>query len=298
MRVPTILTFAVLLGLLTGCSAYLENLTPAKVPENPSGIYTLSMQPRLLGEGVEPETMDATIVINGEQYPMDQNRYDPYLFEFDFVMPEDQGEAAFYYFLDYEKKMAGGTIQQDRISSDLHSFELVNKYVLQLQVERAPVGRTVTVLGRRFFPSDRILVGGVPAQTTFETQNELTFVVPPLPAGESYPVQLRSGEETVVVGSFRIDQSELRVAPGSLRLAPGETAVLVFSVRFEAPAGGLAIPLSTDIPESIIMPPVVIPEGSRSVSVPVEGGQPGEGALFSEAAGMNPVTIPVTVVGP
>jgi hypothetical protein len=298
MRVPTILTFAAILGLLTGCSAYLENLTPAKVPENPSGIYTLSMQPRLLGQGVEPETMDASIVINGQKYPMDQNRYDPYLFEFDFVMPEDQGEAAFYYVLDYEKKMAGGTTQQDRISSELLSFELVNKYVLQLQVERAPVGRTVTVLGRRFFPSDQILVGGVPAQTTFETQNELKFVVPPLPAGESYPVQLRSGQDTVVVGSFRIDQSALRVAPGSLALVPGESAVLVFSVPFAAPEGGLPIPVSTDIPESIIMPEVVIPAGSRSVSVPVEGGQPGEGGLFTEAAGMTPVTIPVTVGEP
>lgn len=111
-------------------------------------------------------------------------------------------------------------------------------------------------------------------------------------------MQLRSGQDTVVVGSFRIDQSALRVAPGSLALVPGESAVLVFSVPFAAPEGGLPIPVSTDIPESIIMPEVVIPAGSRSVSVPVEGGQPGEGGLFTEAAGMTPVTIPVTVGEP
>ena len=52
---------------------------------------------------------------------------------------------------------------------------------------------------------------------------------------------------------------------------------------------------ATDIPESIIMPEVFIPEGARSVNVPVEGGIPGVGKLFVEVPGLKTVVIPVVV---
>ena len=164
--------------------------------------------------------------------------------------------------------------------------------MIQLQVDRAPVGRPVTVLGRRFFRSDRIVIGDVAAETRFKSANELEFLVPPLPAGESYFVQLETDGRMVPIGNFMVDLSLLKVAPKSLELAVGESMVLVFSVDFEAPAGGLAVRVTTDIPSSIIMPEVIIPAGSRSVSVAVEGARPGQGALFADVPGMKEVTIP------
>ncbi|MEM9227622.1 MAG: hypothetical protein AAGA45_06610, partial [Verrucomicrobiota bacterium] len=53
----------------------------------------------------------------------------------------------------------------------------------------------------------------------------------------------------------------------------------------------------TDSPQSIIMPEVVIPEGAKSVSVPMEGGIPGTGTLFVEAPGFNAIKVPVSVLG-
>ncbi len=71
--------------------------------------------------------------------------------------------------------------------------------------------------------------------------------------------------------------------------------MLVFSVNATAPEGGLYIDVTTDSPESIVMPEVIIPQGARSVNVPVEAGSAGSGRLFIEMSGYNKVTVPVTV---
>lgn len=280
--------------LLAGCGVTIENLTPAKVPQNPSGIYTITMRADAGGVAVKEDSLQGSIVIDGETLPMVRNPVDPSLFDFDYVMPEDQGEAAFYFILNYA--VLGGSTENPRQQvSGLETFQLVNKYVLQMQVDRAPVGRPVAVLGRRFFRSDKIIIGGVEAETLFKSDNEIEFIVPPLPAGQSYFVQLETDGNRVPIGNFMIDLSLLKVAPRSLELVSGESAVLVFSVDFEAPSGGLAVRVTTDIPKSVIMPEVIIPAGARSVSVPVEGADPGVGALFADVPGMKEVVIPVTV---
>ena len=43
------------------------------------------------------------------------------------------------------------------------------------------------------------------------------------------------------------------------------------------------------------MPEVIIPGGARSVSVTVEGGAPGTGYLYMEAAGFGAVQVPIRV---
>ncbi|MEM0965750.1 MAG: cell surface protein [Verrucomicrobiota bacterium] len=286
---------AVLVFFLAGCGVTMENLTPTRIPENPSGIYTITMRTdAATGATIKNDSVKGNIVIDGTVFPMEQNPIDPSLFDFDYVMPEDQSEAAFYFILNYVV-LGGSEENPNEAVSNLYSFRLVNKYVIQMQVDRAPVGRPVAVLGRRFFRSDRIIIGGVEAETRFKSDNEIDFVVPALPAGESYFVQLQSGGQLVPIGNFMVDLSLLKVAPISLTLASGETGILVFSVDFDAPAGGLAIRVTTDVPASVIMPEVIIPAGSRSVSVVVEGGVPGDGALFADVPGMKELTIPITV---
>lgn len=293
-RLSLLFPFVGLLFLFTGCGVTVENLTPARIPQNPSGIYTITMEAEATGGAVRKSSLQGNIVIDGETLPMERNPIDPNLFDFDYVMPEDQAEAAFYFILNYNV-LGGSKEKPKQVISELYNFQLVNKYVIQMQVDRAPVGRPVTVLGRRFFRSDKIIVGGVEAETRFKTDNEIEFLVPPLPAGKSYFVQLHTDGRMVPIGNFMIDLSLLKVAPKALSMASGETAVLVFSVDFDAPAGGLAVRVTTDIPSSIIMPEVIIPAGSRSVSVAIEGGAPGQGALFADVPGMKEVTIPVSV---
>jgi len=280
--------------LMTGCGVTIENITPAKIPENPSGIYTISMRANVADGNVIEESIQGNIVIDGSVYPMERNPFDARLFDFDYIMPEDQNEAAFYYILDYQ--VAGATVPRDRqVNSQLYNFQLVNKYVLQMQVDRAPVGRSVTILGRSFFRSDRVVIGGVEAETRFRSSNEIEFTVPPLPSEQSYFVQLFTDGQMVPVGNFMVDSSVMRVAPRNVNIAVGETAVLVLSVDFEAPRGGLNVEITTDIPNSIIMPEVSFPSGSRSVSVEIEGAAPGQGAIYAEVPGIKEVVIPVTI---
>lgn len=283
-----------LLVLFAGCTPVIRNLTPAKVPENPSGIYTISMAANSREGSIVPNTVQASIVINGTVFPMERNPFDSNIFDFDYVMPEDHSEAAFYFILDYDLDLAGG-IRPRRVTSSLHNFSVINRYLIQMQVDRAPVGRPVAVLGRQFFRSDRVVIGGVEAETRFKSSNEIEFIVPALPANQSYFVEIRSAGQSIPVGNFMVDSSVLRVAPIQLDMRSGETRMLVFSVDFEAPRGGLPVEVTTNIPASVVMPEVVIPAGARSVNVAVQGGVDGSGFLFANIDGMKELIIPITV---
>jgi hypothetical protein len=43
------------------------------------------------------------------------------------------------------------------------------------------------------------------------------------------------------------------------------------------------------------MPEVIIPEAARTVSISIQGGEPGTGSLYVQGAGMNELVIPITV---
>src|SRR5690606_29899422 len=98
--------------------------------------------------------------------------------------------------------------------------------------------------------------------------------------GRSYQVRVSGVNSSQPVGTFRVDAVNLTVSPGSLHLRSGETQALTFTLPTSAPTGGLLLDATTDIPESIIMPEVVVPAGSNTVTVQVTGGQPGTGSLF------------------
>ena len=154
----------------------------------------------------------------------------------------------------------------------------------------------MTVLGRGFTPQDEVYVGNQAAQTTFRSSNSLSFMIPALRAGRNYPVSVGPQGSGISVGTIRVDEGALTVAPSSLTLATGEKRLLVFTVPSEAAAGGLLLDVTTDIPKSVIMPEVIVPEGSRSVNVAVQGGTPGSGSLYVSAPGFGETTIPITVI--
>lgn len=280
--------------LLTACGVSIRNLTPSRVPENPSGIYTISMATKVSDASINKKSMEGKIVIDGNTYQMEPNPVAPGVFDFDYVMPEGQTEAAYYFILEYDQNQTGMKRRRSQ-TSQLHNFQLVNKYPIKMQFDRAPVGKRVPILGRGFHETDTVLIAGLEAETEFKSSNELVFTVPPLRSGETYPVSIRSGNSAFPVGPFVIDPSIIRVNPTAIDINSGESIALLFSVDFEAPSSGIIIDVTTNIPNSIIMPEVVIPSGARTVSVQVRGGAPGRGALFVNVPGMKEVVVPVTV---
>lgn len=278
---------------LTGCHITLTNLTPERVPQNPSGIYTMSVATEITDGNVDPETIEASVIIDGKKFDMESSEVAPNVFEFDYALPKGRDSASYYYEVNYSFDSGSSKVRTK--VSELSDLLLTNRYVVTLETNRAPVGSVVPVLGRGFTPSDAIVVGPIAADTEFVSENVIKFTVPGLMAGESYDVVWESGYGNMPLGKFRIDAANITVVPESLKLKVAATRALTFDIDSPAPPGGLAVEVTTDIPESVIMPEVIIPAGQRTVTVQVEGGAIGTGSLFVSIAGQSEVVVPVTV---
>lgn len=282
-------------ALLTGCeSITLTNLTPGSLPENPSQIYTITLRVTTSKTSmIHPESVQPFIVIDGQNYPMKRSIGEG-LYEFDYQLPPGRNEMAYYFLVNYKVEI-NGRLESRETYSEITRAAIVSRYVLSLEVSRGPVGARISVLGRGFTPQDIIYFDNVPARTVYESPNSLSFFVPALDASRNYQVMLGSASGNSPVGTFRIDSSSLTVSPTALTLRAGETQTLTFTVPNIAPPGGLLLDVTTDAPESVIMPEVVVPAGQTTVTINVQGGKPGTGSLFLKGYGTGEVTIPITV---
>lgn len=286
---------ALSLFLFAGCQGIvLTNLTPASLPENPSQIYTITLRVTPKVDTIVKSSLKAYIVINGQNQEMTKSSLGENMFEYDYQLPAGQSELKYYFLVKY--LVEGNGVQTPTESyTGLTEAQVVRRYVLSLEVNRGPVGARISVLGRGFTPQDVIYFDNTATRTVYESPNAVSFYVPALPAGRNYKVMLGSASGNSPVGTFRIDTSTLNVSPSSLTLRTGEHQTLTFDLPNEAPPGGLLLDVTTDVPNSVIMPEVIVPQGQRSVSVTVQGGQPGSGSLFLKGFGAGEVTIPVSV---
>jgi hypothetical protein len=218
----------------------------------------------------------------------------PGIYEFDYKLPPGQDSIGYYYLVSYSTE--GNGMQAPRQAyTELSHAAIVSRYIVSLEVNRGPVGARIGVLGRGFTPQDLVGFDGTAVRTVYESPTSLGFFVPALAPGKTYRVTLSSSAGNSDVGTFRIDSSDVTADPASLTLSPGQKQSLTFTVTQPAPAGGLLLDITTDIPSSVIMPEVIVPEGQTSVTVTVEGGKPGTGSLFLKGYGSGEVTVPVTV---
>lgn len=283
-----------LLALLAGCETVtLTNLTPASMPENPSQIYTFSLRvtPRTnTVSGISP-----SIVVDGQTYRMKPSSLGQGIYDFEYQLPPGRDQIAYYFLVNYNIEGNNIATRQEAYT-DVEKVSIVRRYVLSLEVNRGPVGARISVLGRGFTPQDTIAFNGTPARTQFESPNALSFFVPALEPNRNYDVTVQSIAGDSPVGTFRIDPSSVTVTPSSLMMRTGERQTLTFTLPYAAPAGGTLIDVTTDVPDSVIMPEVVVPQGETYASITVEGGKPGNGSLFLKGFGSGEVTIPVTVM--
>jgi hypothetical protein len=283
------------LALLAGCeNVTLTNLTPASMPENPSHIYTFTLR-------VTPRSNTVTgitprIIVDGQSYPMKPSPLGQGLYDFEYQPTGARDQIAYYYLVNYNVEGNNVSTPQETYTS-VEKVQLARRYVLSLEVNRGPVGARISVLGRGFTPQDTLTFSGTPVRTQFESPTSLSFFVPPLEPNRNYQVALSSGAGDSPVGTFRIDPSTVIVTPTTLMLRSGERQMLTFTLPNAAPPGGTLLDVQTDVPESVIMPEVVVPQGQTFASVTVEGGKPGNGNLFLKGYGSGEVTIPVTVSG-
>jgi hypothetical protein len=289
------LTAALGLVLLSGCETVtLTDLTPKSMAENPSHIYTFSLR-------VTPRTNTVTnitpqIVVDGKSHNMKKSALGEGIYDFEYQLPSGRDRMAYYFLVNYSIE-ANGQLTPQETYTKVETIQIVSRYVLSLEVNRGPVGARISVLGRGFTAQDVVHLNGNPARTVYESPNSISFFVPPLEPNRNYQVTVNGSAGNSPVGTFRIDAATVSVSPTSLSLRTGERQALNFSIPNAAPPGGTLLDIATDIPESVIMPEVIVPQGQTSVSVTVEGGKPGSGNLFLKGFGQGEVTIPITVAG-
>lgn len=280
--------------LLSGCDMKLTNLTPPSVQENPSQIYTLALRVTPSSGAIIKDTVMPSVVIGGQNYPMRKSALENDIYEFDYQLPAGTDEMSYYFLVQY--KIDANNIPRERETyTDVLRTKIAKRYVLTLEVNRAPVGARIAVLGRGFTPQDVVLLDNQPARTVFESTNSLNFYVPPVAANRNYRIALQTAGGASPVGMLRVDPSSVQVFPSSLQLLSGQSQSLTFTLPYPASMGGLLLDVTTDAPESIIMPEVVVPQGQNSVTVQVQGGKKGAGSLYLKGYGQGEVVIPFSV---
>jgi hypothetical protein len=280
---------------LAGCDLKLTDLTPKVLPENPSRIYTFALRVTPKSTKVIEDSLKARIVIDGQIHEMDSGALGRNVFEYEFQLPAGRDELAYYYTVDYAVETPAGIVRRQDYT-DITRTRVVGRYVLSMETNRGPVGARISVVGRGFGSADVVKFDGEPVRTTYESPNALGFFVPAVETGRNYRVTLEGAAGTSPIGTFRVDPAVLDVTPGRLSLVTGQSQSMTFTIPSPAPMGGQLLDVTTDIPESVVMPEVVVPEGSSSVTVQVQGGKPGVGNLFLKGYGeTGEITIPVTV---
>ncbi len=280
--------------LLTGCDLTITNITPETVPANPSQIYTVTARFEVKANSIVRESIHPRIVIDGQSFNMSRATAGTDLWEFDYQLPAGRTNAKYYFIADYSVKSGDSATPRELTSDQVYVMNIAGRYVLRPEANRAPVGSRVSVLGAGFTPTDVVFFDYTPTRTVFESPSTLSFFVPAVDTGHSYAVTVRGGGAELSVGAFRVDAISFQVSPTEMSLRSGEQKAITFTIPNPAPAGGMLVDVTTDVPESVIMPEILIAAGATSVTVPVQGGKPGSGSIyFRSSAGES--SIPVTV---
>ncbi len=280
---------------LTGCKELvITNLTPSTLPANPSQIYTFSAKFDLKSRGYVESSLEPQIVIDGKIHDLERSPLGDDIYEFDYQIPAGRTEVSYYFLATFDVSFSGSITHREAYTA-ITKATLRSRQVLSMIANRGPVGARIGVVGQGFTVQDTITLNGQPTRTVFESSNSLGFFVPAVSPGRNYQVAVVGTTGTQPVGSFRVDPLGIDVFPGALDLSEGQTQSITFTLPQNAPIGGLMLDITTDVPDSVIMPEVVIPAGSNSVSVPVRGGLPGSGSLFLTGFGSGEIAIPITV---
>ncbi len=297
---------------LAGClSPAITNLTPSSLPENPSQIYTISARIMPKDSGYVQGTLVPSLVIDGQSVVLKKSALGQDIYEIDYQIPGGRSELAYYIQINYQIQNANGLTSSREDYTPLQKAQILSRYVISIEANRGPVGALVGINGRGFTPNDIVYFNETPVRTVFESARSIGFYVPGIDANRNYRVAIGSGSGQTPVGTFRIDgpmgsessstgfsapnAGSLIVNPSSVILKKGEKTALTFTAPVTASAGGILIDVTTDVPESVIMPEVIIPQGSNTATITIEGGRPGTGSLFIKGPGVKELNVPITV---
>ncbi|MDR2677349.1 MAG: IPT/TIG domain-containing protein [Puniceicoccales bacterium] len=290
------------LGLLSvslvccfGCAhVHIKNTTPEVLPVNASGVYSLAMDFSVLSSGVNERSIVARVCVDGRMLPMKRVSRGHYIYEY--RMPADRTSVPYFFEVNYSRQTDGG-LQHICEKSPTHQLSLSDHYALGMDTQRGTPGTVVTVIGRGFREGDTIYVDEQAMETKLVSPTALRFRIPPLAADRHYTVELANANETLPVGKILIDRGIIRTSPRALEIPKGKSAELVISLSSQAPGEGVEIDVTTDIPDAVFVPDVIVRGGKNSTTAIIEGAEPARGTLFLRADGFMETAVPVVIYG-
>ncbi len=280
---------------LSACQPTCKNLTPPQGSQNPSNTYTMRLAADVRTPNLMDETVASTITINGATYPMKQDLHHKDIFYYDYRMPEGQNYVSYYYTVHYKTKQAGGS-KDHSLVSDLHKFELINRYAHSLEYDRGPVGTELTLSGRGFSPNDCIKLGNHPVPTRVVSSALIRFSIPLLDADKAYTVRIENENSSLHIGSFYIDAAPLYADREAVELNSGDTCQL--RLHMDIPPLNVDVPfvVTTDIPDAIAIGKIILKAGQTEASLSIKALHRGQGTLFIEAKGFKELALPLIII--
>ena len=255
--------FAAAIGLLllAGCNLTITNLTSDVLRENPSQLYTITARVTPTSRDLDRSSLQVSVVIDGQNQPMQKSAGTSDVYEYDYPLPRGRDEAAYYFLVRYRfnSRHAGRDVRG--ILGDLP---------LQGRAPLCAAARGQPRPGRRAGRASPAAASPRRTSSTSTPPRRARVSNPRVRSASSFPpssptalynVAISGGGSTLSVGTFRADATGATVTPSSLTLRTGEHQTLAFTIPNPAPQGGLLLDVTTDIPESVIMPEVVVPEG-------------------------------------
>lgn len=282
------------LSFLNANEVVINNLTPESIPQNPSEIYSINVEVLSMSSNVNKDHIKPFVIIDGKAHPMNKGSMGPNSFTYDYKMPAGANIARYYFEVEYISKVFEG-VKDRTIKSNLYDLKIGNRCASTLDINRGPVGATIPVSGRGLSNGDTITFGDIEVPTTYLSPNVITFKVPALQAERVYDVFLQGNNGSIPMGEFRIDSSSISADRDEVYLKSGERTTLTLEIDCPAPKGGIEFDITTDIPDSIIMSDVIVPEGSKTINVTIQGGKAGTGSIFVGAEGFDELEIPTTI---
>lgn len=281
--------------LLSGCTQTLNNITPEVAQRNPSNLYRFIMQCGVRERNVFPGTFLPELVIDGREIALQADPLAPTFYFCDYPLDTSRTEAKYYFQLRYKQNVRGN-LRSFWCKTPLADFRIQEGCCLSLEAERAPIWSQLKVLGCGFNERSGIRVGEYNAVTTFISENVLSFQVPAVASGKAYPIYYLCDDNVCFISNLLIDPNHFSVVPEDIHCYQEEKVEMTIGVSSPV-SEDLYVHVTTNVPNSVIMPEVRIPAGEANVSVTIEGGEEGRGYLYISAQGFEEVQVPISVIG-
>lgn len=117
---------ALLALCLAGCAnTAITNLTPTQVPRNDAGIYTVEVELASQQQTLRHETINPTVVIGTQTYPMRRTLKTDYRWEGTIPVPKGQDVVNYHFKFDYNYNRFGAAGRDSKLSP-LYELKIVN----------------------------------------------------------------------------------------------------------------------------------------------------------------------------